>query len=61
MLTAHDVAFLANRYPYRHLLNAGYRVFMPCYRGTLGYGDEWAQGNIFKQVCGCSIVKKRYG
>ena len=37
------------RYPYRHLLKAGYKVFMPCYRGTLGYGDAWAQGNIKKQ------------
>lgn len=31
---------------YRHLLRAGYRVFRPAFRGSLGFGDEFAQGNI---------------
>jgi hypothetical protein len=26
---------------------------MPSYRGTLGYGDAWSQGNIGKQVRFC--------
>lgn len=37
------------RYPYRHFLAAGYRVFVPLFRGTLGFGDAWAQGNIGTQ------------
>lgn len=31
---------------FRHLLRAGYRVFRPAFRGSLGFGDEFAQGNI---------------
>ena len=31
---------------YRHLLRAGYRVFRPAFRGSLGFGDDFAQGNI---------------
>eukprot|EP00929_Paragymnodinium_shiwhaense_P047792 TRINITY_DN24248_c0_g1_i1.p1 TRINITY_DN24248_c0_g1~~TRINITY_DN24248_c0_g1_i1.p1 ORF type:complete len:788 (-),score=183.28 TRINITY_DN24248_c0_g1_i1:251-2614(-) len=34
------------RYPIRHFLAAGYRVLQPLFRGTLGFGDAWAQGNI---------------
>eukprot|EP01006_Ploeotia_vitrea_P022280 TRINITY_DN54682_c0_g1_i2.p1 TRINITY_DN54682_c0_g1~~TRINITY_DN54682_c0_g1_i2.p1 ORF type:complete len:670 (+),score=73.10 TRINITY_DN54682_c0_g1_i2:27-2012(+) len=37
------------RYPYRHFLNAGYRVFQPLYRGGMGFGDEFSQANIKKQ------------
>jgi len=37
------------RYPVRHLLRAGYFVFQPLYRGTLGFGDEFAAGNIRSQ------------
>eukprot|EP00928_Gymnodinium_smaydae_P021282 TRINITY_DN1828_c0_g1_i1.p1 TRINITY_DN1828_c0_g1~~TRINITY_DN1828_c0_g1_i1.p1 ORF type:complete len:820 (+),score=138.04 TRINITY_DN1828_c0_g1_i1:46-2505(+) len=39
----------ASRYPYRHFLAAGYRVFQPLFRGTLGFGDKWSQGNIGSQ------------
>eukprot|EP00750_Incisomonas_marina_P007562 INCI14996.4.p1 GENE.INCI14996.4~~INCI14996.4.p1 ORF type:complete len:945 (-),score=167.79 INCI14996.4:3337-6171(-) len=39
----------STRYPFRHFLKAGYRVFQPLYRGTLGYGDDFAQANICKQ------------
>mmetsp|Transcript_121404 Transcript_121404/g.377835 ORF Transcript_121404/g.377835 Transcript_121404/m.377835 type:complete len:291 (+) Transcript_121404:1613-2485(+) len=39
----------ATRYPYRQFLVAGYRVFMPLFRGTLGFGDRWSQGNIGSQ------------
>ncbi len=31
---------------HRHLLRAGYRVLRPAFRGSLGFGDEFAQGNI---------------
>lgn len=31
---------------HRHLLRAGYRVFNPAFRGSLGFGDAFAQGNI---------------
>jgi len=31
---------------HRHLLRAGYRVFRPAFRGSLGFGDDFAQGNI---------------
>ncbi len=31
---------------YRHLLRAGYRVFCPAFRGSLGFGDDFARGNI---------------
>lgn len=31
---------------YRHLLRAGYRVFRPAFRGSLGFGDDFARGNI---------------
>ncbi len=31
---------------YRHFLRAGYRVFRPAFRGSLGFGDDFAQGNI---------------
>lgn len=31
---------------YRHLLCAGYRVFRPAFRGSLGFGDDFARGNI---------------
>eukprot|EP00730_Choanoeca_flexa_P005385 TRINITY_DN11933_c0_g1_i12.p2 TRINITY_DN11933_c0_g1~~TRINITY_DN11933_c0_g1_i12.p2 ORF type:complete len:100 (-),score=4.35 TRINITY_DN11933_c0_g1_i12:753-1052(-) len=27
----------------RYLLKAGYRVLMPLFRGTLGFGDDFAQ------------------
>jgi len=37
------------RYPIRHVLQAGFRVFMPMFRGTLGFGDAWAQANIGSQ------------
>lgn len=37
------------RYPYRLYLVAGYRVFLPLFRGGLGFGDEWAQANIGQQ------------
>ena len=39
----------STRYPYRHLLKAGYRVFCPLYRGTLGFGDAFAGANVNKQ------------
>ena len=31
---------------YRHFLRAGYRVFVPAYRGSLGFGDSFAGANI---------------
>ena len=31
---------------HRHLLRAGYRVFNPAFRGSLGFGDAFVQGNI---------------
>lgn len=31
---------------HRHLLRAGYRVFRPAFRGSLGFGDAFAQANI---------------
>jgi dipeptidyl aminopeptidase/acylaminoacyl peptidase len=34
---------------YRHLLRAGYRIFRPAFRGSLGFGDDFAQGNIGRQ------------
>jgi dienelactone hydrolase len=34
---------------YRHLLRAGYRVFRPAFRGSMGFGDAFAQGNIGSQ------------
>eukprot|EP00055_Hartaetosiga_balthica_P010051 m.41583 g.41583 ORF g.41583 m.41583 type:complete len:601 (+) comp7008_c0_seq1:43-1845(+) len=37
------------RYTYRQLLAAGYRVIMPLFRGTLGYGDAFCQANINNQ------------
>jgi hypothetical protein len=37
------------RYPFRHLLKAGYRVFQPFFRGGLGFGDEFSQANIGSQ------------
>jgi dipeptidyl aminopeptidase/acylaminoacyl peptidase len=37
------------RYPYRHLLLAGYRVFTPLYRGTLGMGNTFALANYRSQ------------
>lgn len=37
------------RYPLRHLLKAGYFVFQPLYRGTLGFGDNFAGANIGSQ------------
>ncbi|CAE8616155.1 unnamed protein product [Polarella glacialis] len=37
------------RYPYRHLLMAGYRVLQPLFRGSLGFGDQWSSGNIGSQ------------
>ena len=39
----------ATRYPYRHLLAAGYRVLTPSFRGTMGFGDAFAKGNIKMQ------------
>ena len=47
----------ATRYPFRHLLAAGYRVLMPNFRGTLGYGDEFASANIGQQVGSCAGPK----
>ena len=41
-----SIAANNTRYPYRHLLFAGYRVFMPLFRGTLGFGDRFSQANI---------------
>lgn len=38
-----SIAANCTRYPYRHLLMAGYRVFMPLFRGTMGFGDEFSQ------------------
>eukprot|EP00123_Amoebidium_parasiticum_P005060 comp16305_c0_seq2/m.14081 comp16305_c0_seq2/g.14081 ORF comp16305_c0_seq2/g.14081 comp16305_c0_seq2/m.14081 type:complete len:504 (-) comp16305_c0_seq2:810-2321(-) len=48
---AEDRSISANstRYPYRHLLGAGYRILQPMYRGTLGFGDVFAQANIRRQ------------
>jgi Prolyl oligopeptidase family len=37
------------RYPFRPLLVAGFRVIMPLFRGTLGYGDNFSAANIAKQ------------
>ena len=31
---------------YQYLLRAGYRVFNPAFRGSLGFGDAFARGNI---------------
>ncbi|MCZ6634525.1 MAG: prolyl oligopeptidase family serine peptidase [bacterium] len=31
---------------HRHLLRAGYRIFCPAFRGSLGFGDAFAQANI---------------
>jgi len=31
------------------LVRAGYQVFVPLYRGTLGFGDEWSMGSIGSQ------------
>ena len=31
---------------YRSMLRAGYRVFRPAFRGSLGFGDDFARGNI---------------
>ena len=39
----------ASRYPYRHLLISGFRIFAPLYRGTLGFGDAFAKALIKKQ------------
>ena len=30
----------------RYLLKAGYRVFLPLFRGTLGFGDKFAQVRV---------------
>ncbi|MBT3604703.1 MAG: S9 family peptidase [Candidatus Latescibacteria bacterium] len=38
--------FRSDAVRYRHFLRAGYRVFRPAFRGSLGFGDEFAQGNI---------------
>lgn len=38
--------FRSDAVRYRHLLRAGYRVFRPAFRGSLGFGDNFAQGNI---------------
>eukprot|EP00494_Astrolonche_serrata_P024087 UN24345 len=38
-----DSCNITSGYPYKHLLNAGYIIFVPVYRGTLGFGDEFAQ------------------
>eukprot|EP00124_Ichthyophonus_hoferi_P001898 Ihof_evm4s113 gene=Ihof_evmTU4s113 len=37
------IATNGTRYPYRQLLQAGYMVFQPMYRGTLGFGNAFAQ------------------
>ena len=34
------------RYPYRHLLKAGYRVFCPLFRGTMGFGGQWCNQGV---------------
>ena len=39
-------ALSCTRYPVRHFLAAGYRVVFVYYRGTLGFGNEFSQGNI---------------
>ena len=36
-------------YPYRAMLFAGFRIYVPIYRGTNGFGDAFAQANISKQ------------
>ena len=43
------IASDSTRYPYRHLLKAGYRIFCPIYRGTLGFGDKYSMANVTKQ------------
>ena len=37
------------RYPYRHLLAAGFAVLTPAFRGTLGFGDDFAAANVGQQ------------
>jgi len=36
-------------YPYRAMLFAGFRIYVPIYRGSNGFGDDFAQANISKQ------------
>jgi len=36
----------SNTARFRYLLKAGYRIFCPAFRGSLGFGDNFAQGNI---------------
>eukprot|EP01134_Creolimax_fragrantissima_P003256 CFRG3256T1 len=43
------VATNANRYPYKSLIAAGYRVFTPIFRGSHGFSDEFSSANINKQ------------
>jgi dipeptidyl aminopeptidase/acylaminoacyl peptidase len=31
---------------YRHLLRAGYRVFNPAFRGSMGFGDDFLSANV---------------
>ena len=49
MAKLRSAAANTTRYPFRHLLKAGYRVFQPFFRGGLGFGDEFAQANISSQ------------
>jgi dienelactone hydrolase len=39
----------SRRYHYAPLLAAGYQVFVPCFRGTLGFGDAFARANVNTQ------------
>eukprot|EP00041_Stephanoeca_diplocostata_P015147 m.287202 g.287202 ORF g.287202 m.287202 type:complete len:120 (-) comp19946_c0_seq2:360-719(-) len=39
----------STRYPLRHLLLAGYKVFEPLFRGTLGFGNDFAIANFQRQ------------
>lgn len=34
---------------YRDLLTGGYRVFVPAFSGTLGFGDSWSKATIGTQ------------
>merc|ERR1719382_1716665 len=49
VLCSQRMAADQKRYPYRHLLMAGYRILQPLFRGTLGFGDAWARANIGNQ------------
>ncbi|MBT5960216.1 MAG: S9 family peptidase [Gemmatimonadetes bacterium] len=40
------VAVRSTGVAYRHLLGAGYRLFLPAFRGSLGFGDDFLGANI---------------